>query len=190
MSDDARLDGVSAPAFEHVFPWTEEEFFALGETADRVELFDGSLYVSPAPSFRHQALSRRLANALDPAAKQRGLEVYEAVNVRLQPGRVPIPDLVLIQPVDPDGLVVEAADVELICEITSTNAAADRVTKMHYYSVAGIPWYLLVDPKGPTLQLYRLAGNTYVEETSAAPGTLLRITEPVTLTLDPASLGE
>jgi Uma2 family endonuclease len=181
---------MAATVFEHVFPWTEEEFFALGETANRVELFDGSLYVRPAPTFRHQDLSRRLANALEPAAKLRGLAVYEAVNLRLRPGRVPIPDLVLTRPVDPDVLVVEAADVELVCEITSTDAVADRVTKMHYYSVAGIPWYLLVDPEGPALQLHRLDGNNHVEEAAAAPGTSLRFRAPIVMELDPASLGQ
>jgi Uma2 family endonuclease len=181
---------MAAPAFEHVFPWTEEEFFALGETADRVELFDGSLLVSPAPTFRHQALSRRLANALEPAATEAGLEVYEAVNVRLRPGRVPIPDLVLVRPVDPDTLVVEAEDIALICEITSTNVAVDRVTKMHYYAVARIPWYLLVDPKPLSLSLYRLDGSNYVEEVSAVAGETLRFTAPITTELDPASLGD
>jgi Uma2 family endonuclease len=139
--------------FEHVLPWTEEEFFALGETVDRVELFDGSLLVSPSATPLHQTVSRRLANALEPAATEAGLQVYEAVNVRLRHGRVPIPDLVVIRPMDPTEVVVEARDVELVCEITSTNAATDRVLKMHYYAVAGIPWYLLVDPQPVTLSL-------------------------------------
>jgi Uma2 family endonuclease len=198
MSYHAKLERMAVPVLEHMAvsvvehprPWTEEEFFALGETANRVELFDGSLLVSPAPTVRHQRLSRRLANVLEPAAREAGLDVHLAINLRLRPGRVPIPDLVIARPVDPDTLVIEARDIELVCEITSTNAATDRVLKMHYYSAAGIPWYLLVDPQGPTLNLFRLDGDKYVEEASAAPGERLLFTAPIVTELDPASLAE
>jgi Uma2 family endonuclease len=175
-------------AFAHVFPWTEEEYFALGETPDRVELFDGSLLVSPAPTVGHQELSQLLAETLRPAAQSEGLAVYQAVNVRLRPGRVPIPDLIVSEPVSRRTLIVEAPLVRLICEITSTNPAADRVLKMHYYAAAGIPWYLLVDPDPVALRLYRLDGDHYVEVGDAKTGDMLTLTEPVTVTLDPAAL--
>lgn len=188
MVDDDRLPDMALALTEHRHPWTEDEYFALGETVDRVELFDGSLLLSPSPNRRHQRISRRLANALEPAARQAGFEVDEAVNVRLRQGRVSIPDIVVAQPADLDTLVLDAGQVALVCEITSTNVGADRITKMHYYAEAGIPRYLIVEPKGPVLELYRLDGDRYVPEASAGPGERLLFTEPVVAEIDPASL--
>jgi Uma2 family endonuclease len=172
-------------------PWTEEDYLALGDTKDRVELIDGSLIVTPAPTPRHQHVSRLVANALEPAAGDAGLEVYEAINVRLREGRIPIPDLVIVEPVDPDEAVVDAGGVRLICEIVSpSNPAGDRVLKMHLYSDAGIPWYLLVEPEpgSLTLRLFRLEGGHYTEHATGAPGLPLKMSEPVTAVLDPAAL--
>jgi Uma2 family endonuclease len=182
---------MTVPLEHHLGPWTEEDYFQLGETDDRIELLDGSLIVSPAPSKRHQDLSWQLAYAFRSAARAVGLRVYEAVNVRLQTGRIPIPDVVAAD-TDPDGATVEAAEVRLICEVVSpSNAAADRVLKMHLYAVAGIPWYLLAEQESGesvTLRLFRLEGEHYVEHAVAEAGEQLRMTEPFEVVLDPAAL--
>jgi len=110
------------------------------------------------------------------------------VDVRLQPQRVVEPDLIVRPRVPKGTTVTDATEVRLVCEITSTNAATDRVLKMHYYAAARIPWYLIVEPDGPTLLLHRLDGDHYVLDQKVDAGQLLRLTDPVTLELDPASL--
>jgi Uma2 family endonuclease len=115
--------------------------------------------------------------------------VVEAVNVRLQPGRIPIPDLAVIEPIDFDKLVVDAESVQLVCEIVSpSNASADKVLKMHYYAAAGIPWYLLVEQETGALHLYGLAGDKYTERSVTQVGDVLHLTDPIEATISPEDL--
>jgi Uma2 family endonuclease len=183
---------VSITAWETAGPWTEERWFAIGETNERIELFDGSLLVSPAPTPQHQHVSLALAMALLPAARAAGLKVFEAINLRLRPGRIPIPDLVIVTPIDRRKSVIDAAACRLVCEIVSPcNPATDRVLKMHYYAQASIPWYLLVDPEPElTLTLYRADGDKYLQYAGGKPGQPLTLTDPVHVVLDPADLDE
>lgn len=74
---------MTAAVFGHDGPWTEEEYLSLGKTPQRVELFDGSLHVTPAPTPRHQNISGELRAALRQPARSAHLRVLEAVNVRL-----------------------------------------------------------------------------------------------------------
>jgi Uma2 family endonuclease len=189
MTTAALTEGTHQISVEHG-AWTEEEYLELGETPDRIELFDGSLFVSPSPTPIHQDVSRLVANAIHGPARAVGLRVYLAVNVRLKTNRIPIPDLVVVDPIDPREAVIDASSVRLICEITSpSNAANDRLLKMHHYAEAGIPWYLLIDTDPEViLRLFRLEDGHYLRHGEGRAGHPLRITEPITVDIDPATL--
>jgi hypothetical protein len=49
--------------------WTGAEYFALGETKERIELIDGELRASFSPARSHQGVLLQVANVLNPAAR-------------------------------------------------------------------------------------------------------------------------
>ncbi|MEU1312862.1 Uma2 family endonuclease [Streptomyces cinnamoneus] len=133
----------------------------------KVEIIEGIVTVSPAPSNRHNSvawkLQRQLASII-PA--DWGIYQTLAVAVPSRSGLY-IPDLV----VAPEAVVdaaptqengsenfIQAEVAELVVEITSKfNARHDRISKPAGYAHAGVPLYLLVDgwAQGePTITLY------------------------------------
>ncbi len=184
---------MSVALLEHPGPWSEEQYFALGKTPNRVELIDGGLWVSPAPSKPHRDISFLLMAGIRPAARAAGLRAYEAANVRLGTDRIVIPDLVVAD-TDPRGGVIEASEVALICEIVSpSNAANDRLLKMQFYTAARIGWYLLVEPdlagfESVGLRLFRLDSEHYVEHAAVAFGGVLTLDEPFRCAIDTTAL--
>jgi Uma2 family endonuclease len=180
---------MTSAIFGRGLPITEEEFLALGETSDRIELFDWSLHGTPAPTPRHQHISSEMMMALRPGARKADLYVHEAVNVRLRQGRIPIPDLAITGMINFDDPVIDAETVRLVCEIVSpSNASADKVLKMHYYAAAGIPWYLLIEQETGALHLYELSGDRYTERSVTRAGQVLHLTDPVDAMISPEDL--
>jgi Uma2 family endonuclease len=174
---------------EHAGPWTEEEFLAL-PVDRRFELLDGALLMSPSARVSHQRLSFRLAVALD-AVVPPGLEVLEAINVRVGPGKILIPDLAVLTVPGFDRTVCDATDVVLVVEITSPgNAAVDRAVKPQLYAQAGVPHYLRIElgEEGPRALVYQLSRQRYAQVADVGPGQPLVVTEPIAVTLDLAAL--
>ncbi|HWR46230.1 MAG TPA: Uma2 family endonuclease [Pseudonocardiaceae bacterium] len=175
---------------DHVGQWTERDYLALPEDRRRIELLDGGLLVSPAAGGRHQRLSFHLSYALGRAAPSR-LEVLAAINVRVAPGRILIPDLVVVANPGLDLAVWEPADVVMVVEIVSPGSvAADRAIKPQLYSAAGIEHYLRIELSnpGPSSAAYRLRRGHYAEVASSSPGQCLCLAEPFPVDLDLAEL--
>jgi len=175
---------------QHPDPWSEDEYFALGETSSRIELVDGSLWVGPAPSKRHQHIAFLLTMGLYAAAERSGLLVLQDVNLRLANGRILQPDIVVAD-TDDIGTTVEAAEAKLVVEVVSpSNAGTDRLLKPQLYAAAGIDWYLRVEQPQDSVELHlqRLTGDHYVPSAVAGPGQTLGSDEPFPFELEVASL--
>ena len=165
----------------HEGPWTEADYLALPDDNRRIELLDGGLLMSPSASGAHQRLSSRLWLALE-RARPEGMEVFEAVNVRLGTGRILIPDLVIVRHPQANFTVLDAGDVAMAFEIVSPGSvAADRAIKPRLYAEAGIPHYARLELAGPTAIVGRLVGDRY-ELNDADP--VLRMWEPFLAEID------
>ncbi|MFI5910582.1 Uma2 family endonuclease [Dactylosporangium sp. NPDC051541] len=173
---------MSIPVMGHIGPWNEEMYFSLGETNERIELYDGYLFLSPAPRKRHQRILSRLWAAVDGPAAAAGLVAFTAVDVRLSTDQILIPDLVVADTGE-EGFVIDAAEVRLVAEVVSpVNPGADRIVKLRMYAAAGITHCLLVEQEPEedlvALRLFRLDGRYYVEHAFAEVGEVLQIREP------------
>jgi len=185
-----RVDGrLWVGVLEHPGPWTEEEFLALPEDC-QLELLDGNLLSKGAVSTLHQRVRRELANSLDAAAPDR-LLVVGAVNVRVGPACVLIPDVVVAHCRE-DFLVVDATEVLLVAEVVSPSTVRiDRVLKPHLYAAAGIEWYLRVEVEAaepPEVIAYQLSDGAYAERARAQAGQTLRVSVPFELEVDLGAL--
>jgi Uma2 family endonuclease len=184
-------DMTSAAILAHPGPWTEDEYFALAlaESNERIELIDGDLFVHGAPTPQHNDIAAHLWTLLLGPARAAGLRAHLAIAVRLQPGRIVIPDLTLTSDPDRTRNLKEAPEVPFVCEVLSPRTAThDRVKKMGFYAAAGVRWYLLIEQASVTLRLYRLHGDLYAEHSITHFGEKLHLTDPVIASIDTSEL--
>ena len=163
--------------------WTVDEVLALPEdqtSLQRIELVDGALLMSPAPTSAHQRLLQKLQFAFVPALPP-GTELLPGVNIRVGGRRLLTPDLVVLTCTAIDTVAYAASDVLLAAEIVSPSTKVqDRVLKRAVYAEALIPFYLLVEPAAATL--FELQGDDYVPIAKSDNGEL-RCTRPFEATL-------
>ncbi len=113
--------------------------------------------------------------------------MYPGLNLRLWPGNVRIPDVVVARPAS-NALATPASEALLVVEITSPgNFRQDRIVKHGEYAEAGIAFYLRVDlhlgPDDLTATTYELVGSEYAELAHAADG-VLRLERPWPVEID------
>ena len=147
-----------------------DEFLALGETDERLELFDGALYLMSTPTKDHQFLMRHIGIHFEAFLDDFDIPPYEVhhdittiLSEELQ--RAVEPDLVIILAGRDDvgGRIYVEGVPDIVVEILSTDRNHDLVFKRRIYAEAGIQEYWIFDPRNDTVLPLELRGNEYIE---------------------------
>lgn len=181
---------VSIESLHRPGPWTVDD---LGDFHDhRVELVDGALLVTPAPTPRHDAVNTQLVVIL---ADQIGSDrVRLPAGITFSPGNYRLPDAVVLR----EGFdawnapITRPEDVVLVVEVVSpTSLRNDKVAKLNQYAAEGIRAYWIVETD-PELKLTAHAlpegAATYLEVGHWSDGETVQITEPFPVTFDVSDL--
>ena len=173
--------------------WTFDDLLQLPRDGRRYEIFDGSLYVSPAPALRHQRAAHRLTDVLQDGAPE-DLQVLPAVGL-LCGRHTLVPDIVVgIKALPPGVQSFLPADVRLVVEVMSPGSIlADRVSKPAMFAAAGIRsfWRVEMDgPGAPLIVVHALHGDVYREVVTVRTGECVTVDVPYRVELRPADLVE
>ncbi len=140
--------------------WTADMVRALPDDGKRYEVIDGELFVTPAPTWEHQAASRALFVRLHPyvSALSLGVVFYAPADVEFSGERMVEPDLFVAPLVAGRAPRTweEAGRLLLAVEIVSPGTArADRQVKRRLYQREGVPEYWIVDVAARLVERWR-----------------------------------
>jgi len=150
-------------------PYSYEDYAALPSDGRRWEVIEGELEVNPAPTPRHQTVSRRLQFELMRVLEEPGIaEVFDApIDLILSDTDILQPDLAIVGS-DREHLISERGiegPPDIVVEILSPSTRVlDQRVKKRTYARFSVPEYWIVDPVGGHLDLFRLTEADYVLE--------------------------
>lgn len=146
---------------------TYDDYAELPNDGNRYQILEGELDVTPAPTPRHQAVSRNLHRILDRHVVDHALGqiFYAPIDVILSATTITQPDIIFIA-TGREAIITERAveaPPDLVVEILSPSSVrTDRGIKSALYARFGVRHYWLVDPATRSVEMFELAGGGYV----------------------------
>jgi Uma2 family endonuclease len=155
--------------------WTYADYLHQPDNGFRYEILAGDLYMSPAPSPRHQwavsVLMVALANFL--TEKSLGKVFTSPIDVILDEDTVVQPDLVVLLS-QRLGIISEtgiAGSPDMLIEVLSpATESLDRRRKFDLYFRHGVREYWIVDVSAQVIEVYVLRGEAYSLLAKYTPG--------------------
>jgi Uma2 family endonuclease len=133
------------------------------------ELYNNTIYMSPAPDFAHQTISASLFRSISNYIfkKKLGVVLFSPVDIELDKKNVFQPDIIFIsnsnlKKIVKDDKIKGAPD--LVIEILSPgkeNRKRDLEDKHKIYEKFGVKEYIVVDPKSKEIHQFVLEGKKF-----------------------------
>ena len=139
---------------------TWQDVQQLPDDGHRHEAIGGELYVTPAPSFRHQRISQKLEQALLHLLETpgHGLVVHAPIGVEFPATEEGVqPDIVFVSQARRELITDKGirGAPDLVIEILSpTTAGRDRGVKLKLYKQHGVEQYWIVDPDADAVEVW------------------------------------
>lgn len=172
--------------------FTRADLDALPDDGWRHELIDGSLLMTPAPSWRHQTVAFELAVLLRASCPDHLQVLVAPFDVALTPKTVVQPDVLVARRSDLTDADLPAAPALAVEVLSPSTRYIDLGFKRSRYEAAGCPSYWVVDPgtddTPPSIVMWELQGALYVEVASGAADSAIEAHAPFPVTVVPADL--
>lgn len=172
--------------------WDRQRWEQLPADGNRYEVINGVLYMSTAPSPRHQWIVRQLQRTLFRQVDDAGIGITLAGPIGLfMPDCDPVqPDLLILR-ADQVNLIgprrIEGVPVVLVEVLSPSNADQDLVVKRASYARAEVPEYWVIRPaEGDALRHHQpepASGHYLQVEHVPADGVLRSAVLPVAITM-------
>ena len=137
--------------------WTFDDIQRLPDDGNRYEVIDGELFVTPAPSYRHQEAVAELHSLLRAYLKDLGVghALFSPADVVFSPTRAVQPDIFVVPLVNgrrPERFE-DVNRLLLAVEVLSPSTArADRVAKRTLFRQEAVDEYWIVDMDSRTIE--------------------------------------
>lgn len=171
-------------------PFTVHDLEAISDDGYRYELVDGTLIVSPTPSYEHQKVAFRLGVVLD-AACPRGMEVLTApFGVRPNETTELQPDVLVFREEDVTSRCLPVAPLLAVEVLSPSTKTLDLTLKKAAYQRLGAPSYWVIDPLELVLTVFELDGTgfNYQKVAEVSGDKVFEATQPFAVRIVPAEL--
>ncbi len=146
---------------------TAEEYLAIGETAERYELIDGVVFMSPSPTPPHSEIALEvLGQVRDFNKRTKSIRIFAETDVRLSSGLVYRPDIVVYRSDRLPAGKIARLDLppDLVIEVLSPSTKPyDLVTKRGDYERFGAQEYWVIDPDDASIRCWTPSGSNWAE---------------------------